>query len=170
MTDPAGRPQRRHPNRPQTRRSRHQIRPSGGFANQERQGTSRAADSSVRKGRERPERRLRQSGTAGNAPNGGAARFRGHPKLAPIPEDCGDDYCKPPFLTASGDLSHYFDAFPTPYGRRRVRKAASASHRDDDLPLRVSRSEIPKGFRGLAQRVAAIDHGLELAFRDELRD
>ncbi len=28
-------------------------------------------------------------------------------KLTPIPGDCGDEYRKPPFLTASGDLSHH---------------------------------------------------------------
>jgi aryl-alcohol dehydrogenase-like predicted oxidoreductase/enamine deaminase RidA (YjgF/YER057c/UK114 family) len=35
--------------------------------------------------------------------------------LAPIPGDCGDEYRRPPYLTASGDLSHHLDAFPTPY-------------------------------------------------------
>ena len=35
--------------------------------------------------------------------------------LQPIPGDCGDEYRKPPFLTASGDLSHHFDAMPRPY-------------------------------------------------------
>ena len=34
--------------------------------------------------------------------------------LAPIPGDCGDEYRKPPFLTASGDLSHHLDALPPP--------------------------------------------------------
>ena len=33
----------------------------------------------------------------------------------PIPGDCGDEYRKPPFLTASGDLSHHFDDFQAPY-------------------------------------------------------
>jgi len=44
-----------------------------------------------------------------------------------IPGDCGDEYRKPPFLTASRDLSHHFDDFPAPFevresddGRRRV--------------------------------------------------
>jgi len=32
----------------------------------------------------------------------------------PIPGDCGDEYRKPPFLTASGDLSHHLDTLPTP--------------------------------------------------------
>jgi aryl-alcohol dehydrogenase-like predicted oxidoreductase/enamine deaminase RidA (YjgF/YER057c/UK114 family) len=35
--------------------------------------------------------------------------------LNPIPGDCGDEYRKPPFLTASGDLSHHLEALPMPY-------------------------------------------------------
>jgi aryl-alcohol dehydrogenase-like predicted oxidoreductase/enamine deaminase RidA (YjgF/YER057c/UK114 family) len=35
--------------------------------------------------------------------------------LRPIPGDCGDEYRKPPFLTASGDLSHHMAHFPAPY-------------------------------------------------------
>jgi enamine deaminase RidA (YjgF/YER057c/UK114 family) len=35
--------------------------------------------------------------------------------LEPIPGDCGDEYRKPPFLTASGDLSHHLDSMPAPY-------------------------------------------------------
>jgi aryl-alcohol dehydrogenase-like predicted oxidoreductase/enamine deaminase RidA (YjgF/YER057c/UK114 family) len=35
--------------------------------------------------------------------------------LNPIPGDCGDEYRKPPFLTASGDLSHHVESFPAPY-------------------------------------------------------
>lgn len=30
----------------------------------------------------------------------------------PIPGDCGDEYRQPPFLTASGDLSHHLDTIP----------------------------------------------------------
>lgn len=48
-------------------------------------------------------------------------------RLKPIPGDCGDEYRKPPFLTASGDLSHHVEAIPAPYdsklgsdGRTRV--------------------------------------------------
>jgi enamine deaminase RidA (YjgF/YER057c/UK114 family) len=33
----------------------------------------------------------------------------------PIPGDCGDEYRKPPFLTASGDLSHHIKDIPPPY-------------------------------------------------------
>ena len=49
-----------------------------------------------------------------------------------IPGDCGDEYRKPPFLTASGDLSHHFEEFPPPYeardrgdGRQRVLSGTS---------------------------------------------
>jgi enamine deaminase RidA (YjgF/YER057c/UK114 family) len=31
------------------------------------------------------------------------------------PGNCGDEYRKPPYLTAAGDLSDHFDAFPSPY-------------------------------------------------------
>ena len=40
---------------------------------------------------------------------------RARKRLKPIPGDCGDEYRKPPFLTASGDLTHHFDALPKPY-------------------------------------------------------
>lgn len=33
----------------------------------------------------------------------------------PIPGDCGDEYRRPPYLTASGDLSHHLDALPSIY-------------------------------------------------------
>jgi aryl-alcohol dehydrogenase-like predicted oxidoreductase/enamine deaminase RidA (YjgF/YER057c/UK114 family) len=39
-----------------------------------------------------------------------AAAFAG---TAPIPGDCGDEYRQPPFLTASGDLSHHLSEIPT---------------------------------------------------------
>src|SRR5262252_7750246 len=39
--------------------------------------------------------------------------------LEPIPGDCGDEYRKPPFLTASGDLSHHVESFPPPYAVER---------------------------------------------------
>ena len=40
---------------------------------------------------------------------------KGRAYLKPLPGDCGDEYRKPPFLTASGDLSHHFDSMPPPY-------------------------------------------------------
>lgn len=36
-------------------------------------------------------------------------------QLTPIPGDCGDEYRRPPFLTASGDLSHHLEAMPAPF-------------------------------------------------------
>ena len=35
--------------------------------------------------------------------------------LFPVPGDCGDEYRKPPFLTASGDLSHHLEELPKPF-------------------------------------------------------
>ena len=40
--------------------------------------------------------------------------------LTPIPGDCGDEYRTPPFLTASGDLSHHVESFPAPYAVTKV--------------------------------------------------
>lgn len=37
-----------------------------------------------------------------------------------IPGDCGDEYRKPPFLTASGDLSHHLSAFTPIYKKQLV--------------------------------------------------
>ncbi|WP_209428105.1 aldo/keto reductase [Pararhodobacter sp. SW119] len=42
-----------------------------------------------------------------------------------IPGDCGDEYRKPPFLTASGDLRHHLDQMPLAFS------AQPASHRPD---------------------------------------
>ena len=42
-----------------------------------------------------------------------------------VPGDCGDEYRKPPFLTASGDLSHHLAEMPLAH------KAVAASHRAD---------------------------------------
>ncbi|MGD9288870.1 MAG: aldo/keto reductase [Desulfobacterales bacterium] len=36
-------------------------------------------------------------------------------QLRPIPGDCGDEYRRPPFLTAAGDLSDHIDSLPAPY-------------------------------------------------------
>jgi aryl-alcohol dehydrogenase-like predicted oxidoreductase/enamine deaminase RidA (YjgF/YER057c/UK114 family) len=44
--------------------------------------------------------------------------------LTPIPGSSGDEYRKPPFLTASGDLSHHLDSFPAPY---EVKQGAGSS-------------------------------------------
>ena len=39
-------------------------------------------------------------------------------ELDPIPGDCGDEYRRPPYLTASGDLRHHVSHFPPPYPAR----------------------------------------------------
>ena len=41
-----------------------------------------------------------------------AAIKKAQKQLAPIPGDCGDEYRKPPFLTASGDLSDHLETLP----------------------------------------------------------
>ena len=41
-------------------------------------------------------------------------------ELDPIGRDCGDEYRRPPYLTASGDLSHHVTSFPAPYPVRRA--------------------------------------------------
>ncbi len=39
----------------------------------------------------------------------------------PIPGDCGDEYRKPPYLTAAGDLSHHLDSLPKIYAAQEFR-------------------------------------------------
>lgn len=55
--------------------------------------------------------------------------------LDPIPGDCGDEYRRPPFLTAAGDLSHHLRGFPSPYpvatDRRGRRHAQSGTVWED---------------------------------------
>lgn len=48
-------------------------------------------------------------------------------QTTPIPGDCGDEYRKPPFLTASGDLSHHLDAIPRPFTPQPVPSRDGAS-------------------------------------------
>jgi enamine deaminase RidA (YjgF/YER057c/UK114 family) len=52
-------------------------------------------------------------------------------RLTPIPGDCGDEYRKPPFLTASGDLSHHLDAlppvFPVSFSPSRPKRSRASS-------------------------------------------
>jgi aryl-alcohol dehydrogenase-like predicted oxidoreductase/enamine deaminase RidA (YjgF/YER057c/UK114 family) len=60
-----------------------------------------------------------------------------------IPGDCGDEYRKPPFLTASGDLSHHLQSFPKLYEARRL---------GDDL-WRVDSGSMWEGVAGYARAV-----------------
>jgi aryl-alcohol dehydrogenase-like predicted oxidoreductase len=43
-------------------------------------------------------------------------------ELTQIPGDCGDEYRKPPFLTASGDLSHHLQSIPKTFDPVSTRK------------------------------------------------
>ncbi|UOM37272.1 aldo/keto reductase [Acuticoccus sp. I52.16.1] len=43
----------------------------------------------------------------------------------PLPGDCGDEYRKPPFLTASGDLSHHLADVPTAHAAEATRPGRS---------------------------------------------
>ena len=56
-------------------------------------------------------------------------------RFNPIPGDCGDEYRKSPFLTASGDLSHHVENFTAPYptkqGRDGRTKALSGTMWED---------------------------------------
>ena len=42
--------------------------------------------------------------------------------LTRVPGDCGDEYRKPPFLTASGDLSHHLDSIPNVYDVKNINR------------------------------------------------
>ena len=44
-----------------------------------------------------------------------------------IPGDCGDEYRKPPFLTASGDLSHHLSTLRKPFEAKAIPGRANAS-------------------------------------------
>ncbi|MGC6285248.1 MAG: aldo/keto reductase [Polaribacter sp.] len=46
--------------------------------------------------------------------------------LNSIHGDCGDEYRKPPFLTASGDLSHHVKGFPKPYATKILKNGNEA--------------------------------------------
>jgi aryl-alcohol dehydrogenase-like predicted oxidoreductase/enamine deaminase RidA (YjgF/YER057c/UK114 family) len=43
----------------------------------------------------------------------------------PIPGDCGDEYRRPPYLTAAGDLSHHLDSLPKIYAATEFRPGRS---------------------------------------------
>jgi aryl-alcohol dehydrogenase-like predicted oxidoreductase/enamine deaminase RidA (YjgF/YER057c/UK114 family) len=64
-----------------------------------------------------------------------------------IPGDCGDEYRRPPFLTASGDLSHHLDSLP------RVFEAVPAGAGR----LRVDSGSLWEGLAGYSRAVRVGD-------------
>lgn len=64
---------------------------------------------------------------------------------ARIPGDCGDEYRRPPYLTASGDLSHHLDSMPKYY--RAVPIAGSADR------LRVDSGSVWEPISGYSRAI-----------------
>jgi aryl-alcohol dehydrogenase-like predicted oxidoreductase/enamine deaminase RidA (YjgF/YER057c/UK114 family) len=61
----------------------------------------------------------------------------------PIPGDCGDEYRKPPYLTAAGDLSHHLESLPKIYGATEFRPGR----------LRVDSGSVWEGLCGYSRAV-----------------
>lgn len=64
-------------------------------------------------------------------------------ELEEIPGDCGDEYRRPPFLTAKGDLSDHLDAMPPPY----------ETHTGADGRIRVMTGTIWEDLAGFSRAV-----------------
>jgi aryl-alcohol dehydrogenase-like predicted oxidoreductase/enamine deaminase RidA (YjgF/YER057c/UK114 family) len=62
-----------------------------------------------------------------------------------LPGDCGDEYRKPPFLTASGDLSHHLDSLPSIYRATQIPGRPSR--------LRVDTGSVWEGICGYSRAV-----------------
>lgn len=64
-----------------------------------------------------------------------------------IPGDCGDEYRRPPFLTASGDLSHHLESLPPVWPREPVAGRAER--------WRVGSGSVWEGLAGYSRAVRA---------------
>ncbi|MGI9420935.1 MAG: aldo/keto reductase [Geminicoccaceae bacterium] len=67
----------------------------------------------------------------------------------PLPGDCGDEYRKPPFLTASGDLSHHLSQLPKAYAATPIGPRPARS--------RVDTGSAPEAACGYSRAVRAGD-------------
>ena len=63
--------------------------------------------------------------------------------------DCGDEYRRPPFLTASGDLSHHLSSFPSAF------QATASGPRPDRR--RVDSGSVWEGIAGYSRAVRVCD-------------
>ncbi|HIB08536.1 MAG TPA: aldo/keto reductase [Gemmatimonadetes bacterium] len=79
-----------------------------------------------------------------------------------IPGGCGDEYRKPPFLTAAGDLSDHFDKFPSPYPTRIIQEGRT-------IALSGTKWENIAGFaRAVRQGDRILVSGTTATHRDRL--
>ncbi len=93
---------------------------------------------------------------------------------SPIPGDCGDEYRKPPFLTASGDLSHHLDTIPpafTPEPAPGGARVLTGSHWEDVAGYcrarRIGERVLVSGttaVAGLSRAVAPGDAGAQTTY------
>ena len=67
--------------------------------------------------------------------------------MRPIPGDCGDEYRRPPYLTAAGDLSDHLESLPPPF---EVRSG-------DDGRIRVLSGTIWEELAGFSRAVQCGD-------------
>lgn len=96
-----------------------------------------------------------------------AAIAKIHERAQPIPGDCGDEYRKPPFLTASGDLSHHVSSFPSVFDLKDLghcRKVLTSGTKWEDIAS-FSRA-VRRGRRIYVSGTTATHGTLAVAPRD----